>query len=794
MVRGHSVFISETNVRDALNALIYTTQEPKETALSHLLLVNNRIDQPSMPANAIARRYALQNILIEIITDGLKHCRAPYSLELEPTSVPIDLIKKAILADYAQQNAELISWSHLYYRYVHVNLAGSLDFSDILSVDQRTVRRYLSHGVKRVTEKLIALETEARQQHHAQQLLSILPFAAMPKLYGRADELSVLQDPVHLPAHFLLTGPSGVGKTALIHAVLHHKITENAIDDLIWMDQPSSVEQIRRFLADQHFPLERQLIHTVQYKICLVFDHADTIFQGRDELLTEFLAEFSNAILFFTANQAPLDLPERLIHIPIHDLSRNEAESLIQDTLKSHILNDMVDSEEIWERVGGNPLAIRLFIQNSALCGSFLADRAPLEQIYDRVFHSLSPADQFFWVIMAILPATSLPYHTLASLTQAFALPPCQTLLHQLAQHHLLTVSDKQKTYGLIYSAQEYVRSGYLQQQPHIESSVHALLDWMVQCEDFTLFPDIFIESLLTATWISLPDGLHADWLERFFSQVRQTGYHLGWINAFDRYQQHNDISLTQQLMLGVCQRNIGEWDAAQKTFSIVFQQSGEKGGFRVMTECIFELGVLMRLQGHYEDALKHYENAQHFAAHYRMDGIHARIILEHAQIAFDQGVYVECLSLLHSETVRALPDNQHLQLLKSEALAAVGEFSQAYKLIKKITDSHAHNKQLLGRTYISLARVHEFNKCAQDAFDILTQAITLLEQSNDAIGLARAKCNLAVIIAQSGLDELHVAHNLLLQAKSTQEQSRDQLALAVTLQSLATVEKRMFF
>lgn len=158
--------ITEKNVRTALDILIYSSNMHLTLELHQLTLVEKFLMDANFPPSPYNRNFALSYLLTSIITDKLTHCRSVLHQIRPQQEKTLNDAQTAIRADIQTANLELIGWSILYYRYVQIDLGISpRSISQIASVDERTVRRYQQHGIRRLTVCLLEREWIERSKH-----------------------------------------------------------------------------------------------------------------------------------------------------------------------------------------------------------------------------------------------------------------------------------------------------------------------------------------------------------------------------------------------------------------------------------------------------------------------------------------------------------------------------------------------------------------------------------------------------------------------------------------------------
>ena len=156
--------ISTSSVTAALNSLIYTLVQYDDADLYGLTLVDEFLEDATFPLTLYDRRYALCCILAQLITERLTFLGHLFELELPPED---ELYREALVSvrAYAQaQNPELTGFCWLYYRYVRAELNISMTvFSNACFITTRTLRRYQSYAIQRLTDILIKQEWKTRR-------------------------------------------------------------------------------------------------------------------------------------------------------------------------------------------------------------------------------------------------------------------------------------------------------------------------------------------------------------------------------------------------------------------------------------------------------------------------------------------------------------------------------------------------------------------------------------------------------------------------------------------------------
>ncbi len=240
--------ISPAAVQGALNTLLYTARARRSSPLESLWVIDQRLRDPDHPPAQDGRGVILASLLVELITAELAHHRRVNGLAVPDHTETRDEALAQIGRDGGAENVELLSWSWLYYRYVRVELSLTAgEFARAAHIDSRTRVRVRAHALRRLSERLIEREHEARRTLRKQRLIARLPPAPRVRLIGREVELTALTHTLTDSAVRLVqvSGEIGVGKTALAREALRQLIDSERIAHVVWIDHPVSCERIR---------------------------------------------------------------------------------------------------------------------------------------------------------------------------------------------------------------------------------------------------------------------------------------------------------------------------------------------------------------------------------------------------------------------------------------------------------------------------------------------------------------------------------------------------------------------
>lgn len=154
--------ITEESVMKALNNIIYLAGKRIHSDLDNLMLVDNFLDGIKWQQNFRSRRYGLEHVLIQSISGHFTYVAARLGLDVDSDENYEQAIQS--ISVYGKiDNPELIGWAWLYYRFARFELCISIQvFSAACCITERTLRRYQTHALSRLTGLLIEQESQAR--------------------------------------------------------------------------------------------------------------------------------------------------------------------------------------------------------------------------------------------------------------------------------------------------------------------------------------------------------------------------------------------------------------------------------------------------------------------------------------------------------------------------------------------------------------------------------------------------------------------------------------------------------
>lgn len=156
--------ISQKTVKAALDSLLYCSQPRASIPLEQSLPVDQFMADKRIPLSDDHRTYALNSLLVLLITDELLRYRRALEIPSREDERTLSEVKEAISLDAKMESPQLMWWSWLYYHFVRVEFNISLaEFIRIACIEERTVRRYQERGIRRLTQLLIDKEQAIRQ-------------------------------------------------------------------------------------------------------------------------------------------------------------------------------------------------------------------------------------------------------------------------------------------------------------------------------------------------------------------------------------------------------------------------------------------------------------------------------------------------------------------------------------------------------------------------------------------------------------------------------------------------------
>ena len=784
-------FISQRAVQSALEALLYSAAHPAIEPLLGLSLVDEQLTDPDTPRGAPRRAYALHTLLVDAITQAYNGQRASVGLAAVVAGAPVAALMAALAEDGRTGNHELLAWSVLYARYVRVDVGLQQPaLADALSSNVRSIRRYQQHGVRRITERLTALEWETRHRRRKRRLALALPSSEPLRLFGREREVTALTDTLaQTPRHVILTGVAGIGKTALVQAFLHRLIADDALEGLVWLtDRPSAdyvLAQVRAALLPPEANVEVRELLALR-PTAVVLDDVSALWSDVAQF-DALLQSLASALVYVTSTRyAPLSQSHTVLRLT--EINREAAQALVHEVAASHDAADSDDlSEILWTAVGGHPLALTLLTRRTellpALDGSDITQT--VEPLYVSAYVTLTPRERHALYSVVAMPTGLVNVSDVVSIWQSLFSPSDLTAL--VRNSWVIRRSVEIGLVELPQSARHYLISR-LAFDAAAQTSADALLDGIDQAlYAGNRLAAVAAEHVLWTRDLPVPPVLRRDWLMRLWRTDAPVDTMPRWRVLLERALAEADVQRAAlSLMLGVTLRRLGSWDDAGAALTNSIAAAGRDGEFLLQGEGLAELATLDRYRGAYESALDRLAKAERVARRHKAQTLLDAIALERAQIAVDLGdsVAAEAQLATLADSLRVLALKAEIRVMQGDMPAAEQFVSAAYDFLPAGDyAAEARLRTILGRAYQQVGAMAR----AREHFQA---ALTRLEQSADVFGLNRARGNLAAVLIE--LNDLDGAGRLLRAAEPEQLVLGDVAGLTATRHNAQIVWMRL--
>ncbi len=822
------------DVRRALDRL--RRAEPLgDTPLRHLAWVNQRLGHRGPTASSVELDVALGSALAELIEQNLGYLRRVEGLSpSSPEDRALEL--NALQADFAQANTELEAWSALYYRYIRPDLNLQLqDIALLLKTDPRQLRRRLTHGYRRLTERLGQLEAEARASSRHLWLHLKLPSMNYTELFGRDEVLTSLYSQVCTsspPNVTVLVGPGGIGKTTLAHALSLRLIQEECFEDFVWLTldeltaYPSVLAMLARSLGYPHLAEDEPGVIEAGLRLRLstvptlvVIDNADHM-QGYTSLPSQLNQLVEPGHLLLTARSRPA--PEAPVHLfSVSPLSRSEIAALLrsyarlQRTSQAKYLTETA-LDVIYAAIGGNPLAGRLVASQLAFLPleRILESLATLEvthgeKLSERLFvptwEALSDSARQVAIALCLLPPEGAYWHDLFA-TADLPVKTFDTALRELITASLVDVSGEEPRYVMHALTRRFIdtQTG----RPPWETDYRRLLrraiarKVQVKAPPEADFRELSCALTLLHRQAELGEQLSS--LGTLITQVspaaRRAGQWLAWrkvlLAVVKRLEDGSDPHTWARalLELGVAYRWLGETVLAESMLQKAIEGFGHQGDFAGQAEALLELGQLSQVLGQTGVAYEAYQRAAATAQRHNIPPLRRRALNGLAALALSNNRMEEALNLLQQAMGTfgdEEPDGHTLSMLGTVRLHA-GDTAQAIKEQKRALAWFQENSDLPGqaRAHFRLGMACHADRRQNDALRYLQDGLHLMRTLGDALGQARILTNLGTVHSEN--ERWQAALSVWQEAIALQERLDDQVGMTYTWYNLADLHWKL--
>jgi tetratricopeptide (TPR) repeat protein len=783
-------FISPSNVRIALDSLLYTSSN-KSVSLLSLLLVDEFLIQPDLPRSSLSREFALSHILTSLISAEFTHLRHISGYPVPESDTPRELVLEMIHYDAELMSPELIGWSWLYHHYVRIDLDIQAQiFCDALHIEERTLRRYQQHILKRLTNLLIENEWGARVRQQKRRLLSELPRAAnFEFLDAREDTINYVRRMFAeaKPAHFCISGSRGIGKTTFVEAILHDQINEGVIDQLVWVQMPMSVAYVHNYLLERLVPPEAQIElreYLLLHRTVIVLDDIEPLLNDVSHL-KELLYVLSSAVVFMTYSSAYAALPDT-IEVTLREFNENDARTFATHVLASTQYSVQANDEQIatiWDRVGGNPLALQLIIRNLPYFDLKSIDSLiGLNTVCDRIFRLLDKEGQQVWIILALTSPNEVEFNQLRLI---WPKQITRNSIGSLLQYHIIEASSTLH-YRFISSARRYIEEMYQRGDEH----VHQLTNYLLR--EFDSVISLHVESVnlylsqleyvLLADWVSLDTHLRKKWISNWWTEGVRYKHWATWRTLLEMQIASDTIDIKVKQGYAICLQHLGEWGLSQQVIESILLETGRSGAFIEQAEALLQLSIILRNRGKYEKAFEILSRVEEIAIRHHSNPLILALSVEQIHLAVDLGD-----PQFAKPFIPNLPDDIQSYFLKSEIYFLEEDYEQSRTYAQLALPYAKSDFMFRARIYTLMGRICEQENNLEGAQENFSWSLMILEQNDDTFALSRAQLNLGALFIRKGHYE--EAAELLQAAEKIQLQLGNQATSAAIRHNLRLLD-----
>lgn len=367
------------------------------------------------------------------------------------------------------------------------------------SISQETVNRNQHRAIQVFADWLLVQERAARQQRQA-ELLASLPPASFAELVGTSvlqKKLSGLLTSQQLPWVICLTGIGGIGKTSLANQAVRNLLPATRYDRVLWLHstegQPLTQATLLAALskcllpatlpASERLPALRQALNN-QPSLIVLDDVGSEI---DDPAWVDWLHSFAKPTRFLICSrQRPATLARAYL-LPVGELSAKAALELMSMQAREVGLEAALPAirkhaSALYERTGGNPLALKLAVGllhswPLAAVLEALHERTNIEidAVYNAIFRaswdSLSQPARRLLLAMPLVGSEGASLAQLRALN-GMGVAGLRNALHELHQRSLLEASGdaEDKRYSIHQLTRSFLRNEVLKHADHDES------------------------------------------------------------------------------------------------------------------------------------------------------------------------------------------------------------------------------------------------------------------------------------------------------------------------------------
>lgn len=771
---------------------------------------------------------ALTEKLLGLIEDNLVHHRRVEGLA-EQTAMDRAGALAQLERDFRTSNTELKAWSLLYYRYVRLDLSLQIqDIAAVLRVDSRQIRRHLQHGYYRLTAAITRHEAEAQAADHHLWLMLKLPPQPFKYLVNRAEEQANLRQSLTntgAPPVIVLTGPGGIGKTALAYSVVRQLIGEGQFTDLVWMALQESVSytDLTALLA-QYFgyfdlndrtaqDIETTLrMHLYFHPSLITIDNADAV-DDYGALIERLGGMVESGRLLLIARQQPVSLAH-CQHMGLGPLSQADFEQLLYREAHGRRLSRtrLLDAQtigQIYRVVGGNPLAGRLILgqlrvlpRERALAnlGKLEADRDQylFDTLFKQMWGALTQEAREVALTMALFSSDGVDW---SDLNEVVKLPgeKLDSVLGDLVRASFIEPTGQEPVYAMPPLARRFLDA--VCSQPPWKTIADLLKNRIaiqVGTRVFAIGEPPTLSILRGTAAAGLSTKTLIDLVETMAPVARRSGQWLLWrdtlMTVTERLRDEPVPAEQRGLVLrelGVAQHWLGQMEEAHTTLQEAVECFGSGGDFVRQAEVLLEAGRLYQTVGQTTLAYEAYQRAASVGQRFVETDIRLRALCGLASLALANRRLDEAALLLNEAANTHPPDAWTLDLLGRLYL----EHGETQRAIHYLLDAMRSFEEMadlpnLARTHMRLGMAYHQAGERDQAVIQLRASFQLMRTMGDVLELARVLTNIGVVQAdaKAHIEALRVWQDVL----AVQELLNDRVGMAYTRYNLADMQWKL--
>ena len=349
-------------------------------------------------------------------------------------------------------------------RYRFVEGKAIQQIVSILHRSPASVHRDLRAAIEKLTEIMWRDEVAAQENFEKRQLRRLEP-PTYDQLFGVDDMieslLNLFQSP-DCPSLIMLAGEGGIGKTSLADYLCRKLIESHSFAGFGWVSIRPTVslwdvrpffsaessdlaidklfeELVRQLLGEKYVPspfdlqkaLDRLQVFLQQSRYFIVLDNLETLGQG--ESLLSIIRRFEPYTQFLLTSRKSLATQPGVYQFNVPPLTAGASIALMRyEANKRNAVSLMNASDDdlmaVYEKVGGNPLALRLVVGQSLLFSLptilddiTLARGKSVGQLYEYLFrwawNNLDESEQLVLLAMPLLPPEGGSFEQIVAVT-----------------------------------------------------------------------------------------------------------------------------------------------------------------------------------------------------------------------------------------------------------------------------------------------------------------------------------------------------------------------------------------